>query len=336
MIHGHGDDLYKYEGIRLNFSSNIPPCADHLQALEEHLCRRISVIHSYPEPAPRTLEGKIAHSIGRDPSEVLVTSGATEAIYLIAQAAPYLYHREEGHTPTYTVIHPTFSEYDSACQMFGLQPSPDGDLCWLCNPNNPTGELYAEGFIHYLAQRHRLLIIDQSYEDYAPRGQVSESSQESCSEKRILLHSLTKKYCIPGLRLGYVTAAPSVIAQLRRCCRPWAVNALAIEAGLWLMDQPIPDNRLWLAEAQRLRTQLNQIPGIHAQETQTNFLLCTIEGHTAAELKEYLISQQGILIRDASNFSGLSPHHFRVAAQRPKENDELADAIRNMDMNLKL
>lgn len=328
MIHGHGDDLYNYTGIRLNFSSNIPSCAPHLEALEEHLRRRISVIRSYPEPAPRSLEEKIAHSIGLNPSEVLVTSGATEAIYLIAQAAPLLCPPREGHrVPTYTVVHPTFSEYDSACQMFGLEARPDGDLCWLCNPNNPTGEVMGEDFIHDLARRHRLLVIDQSYEDYTLKHAETSPTLRGEGGERIRLHSLTKKYCIPGLRLGYVTAPSPVIGQLRRCCRPWSVNALAIEAGLWLTDQPLPDNRPWLAEAQRLRKRLNQIPGIHARETQTNFLLCTIEGHTAAELKEYLARRRGILIRDASNFPGLSPHHFRVAAQRPEENDELVDAI---------
>ena len=79
MIEGHGDDAYKYKGIRLNFSSNIPTFVD-LSALEEYLCSRISVIRSYPEPSPQLLEKKIAQSIGRSSDEVLVTSGATEAI----------------------------------------------------------------------------------------------------------------------------------------------------------------------------------------------------------------------------------------------------------------
>ena len=91
----------------------------------------------------------------------------------------------------------------------------------------------------------------------------------------------------------------------------------------------------YLAEAQRLRSMLNAILGVHACETQTNFMLCTIEGHTAAELKEYLAVEHGILIRDASNFVGLTPRHFRVAAQRPEDNDELVKAIQTYPIKVR-
>ena len=332
MIFGHGDDIYKYGNIRLNFSSNIPSFVD-ISPLEEYLRSRLSVIRSYPEPSPRTLEGRSAESIGRNADEVLVTSGATEAIYLIAQAAPLLSPHKGGEIPSYTIIHPTFSEYDSACQMFGFNPVPSregkgGFLCWLCNPNNPTGEIYEEAYLRELAQRHRWLVIDQSYEDHT----LSSVPNVESLPNVITLHSMTKKFCIPGLRLGYITASTSVIDKLRKQCRPWAVNALAIEAGLWLIEhQPHwVDVPSYLAEAQRLRTMLNAIPSIQVQETQTNFMLCTIEHHTAADLKEYLAAQHGILIRDASNFRGLTSHHFRVAAQRPEDNDELADSIRQL------
>ena len=325
MIFGHGDDIYKYGNTRLNFSSNIPSFVD-ISPLEEYLRSRLSVIRSYPEPSPRTLEKRIAESIGRNADEVLVTSGATEAIYLIAQTAPLLSPKGRN---TFTVVHPTFSEYESACQMYGMKEVEEGEVCWLCNPNNPTGEIYKDAYLRELAQRHRWLVIDQSYEDHT----LSPIPNVEALSNVITLHSMTKKFCIPGLRLGYITASASVIDKLRKQCRPWAVNALAIEAGLWLIEhQPHcwVDVPSYLAEAQRLRTMLNAIPGIQVQETQTNFMLCTIEHYTAAELKEYLAAQHGILIRDASNFRGLTPHHFRVAAQRPEDNDELADSIRQL------
>ncbi|MBP3738590.1 MAG: threonine-phosphate decarboxylase, partial [Muribaculaceae bacterium] len=78
----------------------------------------------------------------------------------------------------------------------------------------------------------------------------------------------------------------------------------------------------------RLRSMLNQIEGIEACDTLTNFFLCTIHPSTAAQLKAYLAHEHGILIRDASNFVGLTSHHFRIATQSPAENDALVCAIK--------
>ena len=67
---------------------------------------------------------------------------------------------------------------------------------------------------------------------------------------------------------------------------------------------------------------------IRAFETKTNYMLCQIEDHTSTDLKYYLVHEHGILIRDCHNVTGLSNHFFRVATQRPDENDALVDAIR--------
>ena len=320
MIDGHGDDIYSYEGIRVNFSSNIYAHAD-LSGLEAHLCRHLNAIRSYPEPSARSLEKAIAHESGIDADEVLVVSGATDAIYLIAQA-----FRDR---KTYCVYHPTFSEYDDACQLFGYEERPDGALCWLCNPNNPTGRVVSKDFIREVSSAHEILVVDQSYENYTDYP-LPQPADMLCQDNTILLHSMTKRYCIPGLRLGYLTAPANIIRSLRQQYRPWAVNALAMEAGKWLLENKvrlIPDLKAYLQEAQRLQQNLSRLAGVECFDTQTNFFLCTIQPRTATELKEYLAREHGILIRDASNFRGLTPHHFRVAAQTPEENDALVDAI---------
>lgn len=321
MIEGHGDDLYRYKNIKMNFSSNIYNGTD-LSALDAFLCTRMASIRSYPEPSAASLEQMIAGECGISPDEVLVTSGAVDAIYLIAQV-----YRHEGSCHE---MQPTFREYEDACRVFDYEEKVGGALCWLCNPNNPTGDVMAVEDVLALAERHRLLIVDQSYEDYtmAPLLQPADVVNR---DDIILLHSMTKRYAVPGLRLGYVTASSAIIRCLREQYRPWAINALSLEAGKWLVHHDavaIKDLPSYLAETQRLRSMLNKIDGIEAFETQTNFFLCTIAQATAAELKEFLAREHGILIRDASNFTGLTPHHFRIAAQSPAENDALVAAIR--------
>ncbi len=326
MIEGHGDDLYRYDNIKMNFSSNIYNGTD-LSALDAYLCTRMAAIRSYPEPSATSLEQMIARECGITPDEVLVTSGAVDAIYLIAQA-----YRQEG---TCHVMQPTFREYEDACRVFGYEEREDGALCWLCNPNNPTGDVLAVEDVLALAESHRLLIVDQSYEDYTMASLLLPADIVG-RDDIILLHSMTKRYAVPGLRLGYVTASSSIISRLREQYRPWAINALSLEAGKWLVQRgetAIPDLTSYLIETQRLRAMLNEIDGIQAQQTQTNFFLCTIASATAAQLKEYLAREHGILIRDASNFTGLTSHHFRIATQSPVENDALVAAIRNYELH---
>ena len=102
---------------------------------------------------------------------------------------------------------------------------------------------------------------------------------------------------------------------------------MSVEAGKFLLCNDelrcTPD----FNEAQRLRDRLQQIDGILTQETNTNFMLCQLEEGSAAHLKDYLARQHHMLIRDASNFRGLTARHFRVAAQSPREDDMLVEAI---------
>ena len=316
MIKGHGDDAYQYAHIDVDFSSNICAAAGH-QALTAHLLMRPDLIAHYPEPEAWSLERSIAEYAGIDPSQVIATNGATEAIYLVAQAFPL--------RPV--IPRPTFSEYDDACAMF---PRVDNgrSMVWLCNPNNPTGDVYDPSAVEQLMARHDLVVVDQSYEDYTDRF-VMPPQWAVRQQNVVQIHSFTKSFAIPGLRLGYITASAALAEHLRGYLRPWSVSALAVEAGKFLIEHPELRCRPDLNEALRLRDHLQQIDGVLTQPTYTNFMLCQFEADIAAsELKDYLARHHRMLIRDAANFRGLTRRHFRVAAQRPEENDALVAAIR--------
>ena len=196
-------------------------------------------------------------------------------------------------------------------------PALQHTALWLCNPNNPTGETLSRSEVLHIASTFGLLILDQSYEDYTAVPLLSPF--EAIGSQRIIqIFSMTKSYAVPGLRIGYLIAPEAMAAQLRGCMRPWAVNALAIEAGKWLIghgEKAIPDKALM------------SVPGIDVRPTTTNFMLCRTADGTAAALKRQLAQQHHILIRDAANFEGLDAHHFRVAAQTHEENDLLVKAL---------
>lgn len=328
MLTGHGDDRYRYGHVRLNFSSNIYGHAD-MEPLKQFLCSHIDAIGSYPEPEPYAARRAIARWRGVSEECVLVTNGATEAIYLIAQML-----RSEGFE-RFSVHDPTFSEYRDASQLAGLRSAPFGVsepdarcVAWLCNPNNPTGHVYPQEEVERLARHYGMLVVDQSYEDYTLQP-LMPPAMAITSENIILIYSLTKTCAVPGLRIGYVVARAEIIARLRRYVRPWSVGTLSSLAAEWLADhdvRAVADRPALLAEAARLSRRLSQLPGISVVPSATTFMLVRCEQMTSAELKERLVRRYGILVRDASNFRKLDNHYIRVATQRPEDNDQLVAA----------
>ncbi len=333
MIFGHGDDTYRYgDQVKMNFSSNIYQKAD-LSELEAYLAQHLDAIRHYPAPVAQELETMIAEKLGIPANMVMVTSGANEAIYLIAQ----LYRGWASVIPQ-----PTYHEYEDACKMFGhlisyertddLNILPEDRIYWLCNPDNPTGNVLLKPLLLRIIKQHPryLHVLDQSYADYTLQPIIRPKEVVDCYNAMII-RSLSKTYCIPGLRLGYLTASPIIIDRIRQIRQPWTVNTLAIEAGKFLIahnPKVLPDMSDYLTEAQRLKEALQEIEGLMVMDTFTHYMLVHIEWATSLELKSWLIANYGILIRDASNFHGLDVHCFRVAAQSPEENDTLIRAIK--------
>lgn len=331
MIDGHGDDIWRFKDkVKHNFSTNIHSAFDHSQ-LMEHIALSVGSVTSYPEPEPRSVESLIASINGVDSANVMVTNGATESIYLLAQSAGRCHS---------AIIVPTFSEYKDACKLHShrislvgsLSDIPDGcDMVWLCNPNNPTGKVTSKDMLLNTAANHpeTVFIIDQAYADYTLLPTLT-AREAVDAGNIILLGSLTKRFGVPGLRIGYSVGCAEVTGRAKQWRMPWSVNGPAISASMFL----IQNRDKYMINASRLHDEAMRISrafsgcGITVYPSDCNFILCELPHGLAAALKQYLIESVGILIRDASNFDGLGQRHFRVAAQLPDENDLLIDTVR--------
>lgn len=335
MINGHGDDIHSCNTkIVSNFSSNIYIEEDNYE-LRPFLCSQLNTIDSYPEPDAGSLAHLIAEKSKVADECICVTNGATEAIYLIAQ----VFKRKET-----AIVIPTFSEYEDACRIhehklyFYSHPNElqsDIDLVWICNPNNPTGFIYDKKELLDLVKQFpkTCFVFDQSYEAYTNQDLLS--IEEAAQFPNILLlHSMTKQFSIPGLRLGYISGHPNLTERIQAVRMPWAVNQLAIEAGKYLVNKASSAstfstrNKHLLEETDFLKLELSNIPGIQVFSSQMLFFLCKLENRKAADLKCFLIENYGILIRDAANFRGLDETYFRVATQSHKENVLLLKGIK--------
>jgi threonine-phosphate decarboxylase len=329
----HGDDGYRYQQeIVADFSTNTwykGPAPGLLSLLMEE----IRNIGRYPELESESLTGLIAdyHHLAND--QVLVTNGTAEAIFFIAQQYAGQSSR---------IIMPTFSEYEPACSVYGHKLSfcgadfidqklttPEG-LMWLCNPNNPTGQVYSQSVLKELLKNNpqTLFIIDEAYADFCLQD-VSMIPYIGHFKNLIILKSLTKSYCLPGLRLGYVLAHQTVIAGLIQRRPPWQVNSLALNAGDFLLTQA-PFDEVDLLEfhalAREFRNQLDTIEGVEVFPSSTGY--CLVKTPVKATvIKEELVEQHGLLIRDASSFRTLSEYHIRLATLSREKNQMLIDAL---------
>ncbi|MDE6379880.1 MAG: aminotransferase class I/II-fold pyridoxal phosphate-dependent enzyme [Muribaculaceae bacterium] len=335
MIDGHGDDVFRYGGkVKVNFSTNIHQGVDH-SGLMRHLASCPGLLSNYPEPEPFSVENKLGEIHGIQVDNIIVTNGATDAIYLIAR-------KMQGAISA--VIVPTFREYQDACVMFGhdirffLESEVlDGtlyacnaDVVWICNPNNPTGRVVnREGLLKIIDSKpETLFVIDQAYADYSVVDVLT--VHDVLSRKNvIMLQSLTKRFAVPGLRIGYAVAASEIISGLRSMRMPWSVNSFAIEASHYLFEHKeayhIDKNQLH-EEAVGMSQALRRL-GIECNDTDCNFVLCRLPKGKASQLKEFLMYRYGLLIRDASNFETLDHAYFRVAAQGHESNELLIKCI---------
>ncbi len=335
MLHGHGDDGYCYDKpIIANFSSNVY-YNGLTEGLKKHLIAAVEQIRVYPETDARSLQHCLAKWHGLSADQLLITNGATEAFYLIAH-----HFRNK----TATIVIPSFAEYEDACSANKLQLQfleweklNSGtqfltDVVFFGNPNNPTGAALNKSIsLSLLKNNPRVIfIIDEAYTDFTEE-KISMVTELGSFSNLIVVKSLTKTHAIPGLRLGYMLGTSSLIEQITSCKMPWSVNALAIEAGKYIVRQdnpsPLPLRQL-LTDTKQLIHQLEKIKGLTIQPTSTNFFLCKTIAGTSAELKSFLLEEFGLLIRDASNFRGLTKNHFRISTQVVFKNELLIKGIR--------
>lgn len=335
MLHGHGDDGYRHaQELVADFSTNVWYGGEPA-GLKDYVFSQWPRINRYPEVLAESLAARVAAHHGVRPAQVLMSSGTTESIYLVAQV--WAGRRT-------TILTPAFAEYEDACRLHGhaLRFLPwgnlaadsivDSDLVFICNPNNPTGSVLTAVTVASLlaANPRTVFVLDEAFIEFTTSIDTL-LPLLARFDNLLILRSLTKAYAIPGLRLGYVVAAEALIARLTAAKAPWTVGALAATAGHFIFEnfanvQP-PVGPL-LADRAAFAAQVAQVPGLTAVPSHTHYFVAQLPRGTAADLKRWLLARHGLLIRDASNFRDLTPAHFRVSTQRPAHNQLLLNALR--------
>jgi histidinol-phosphate aminotransferase len=290
----------------IRFDANVPPLPGVPQVpLGESFAR----LNEYPEGTYRDLREAAAAYTGVEPEQIVIGAGADQLIGLAART--FLGPGRRAY-----VQRPTYSLYAIASGIEGAEVTDDvaaADVVWLCNPNNPTGELVEPAEIGALARAvpGAAVVVDEAYFEYGGQTVVPLVAE---IPNLIAIRTLSKAFGLAALRVGYAVAAPEVARELDRRREPGPVAAPAARIAAAALREPRLDVEQTVAERERMRSALRDA-GFDCPPSAANFVLLRGAADRTRELEA-----QGLVVRRVAD-------GIRITVRLPAENDRILAAL---------
>jgi threonine-phosphate decarboxylase len=330
----------------LDFSANVNPLGLPARAMESlaRAARDGRLLMQYPDPEASVLRSALSQRLEIPVESIVVGAGADSLIHAALRAI----------APQRCILPvPAFSEYARACRAFGcaihpikltadegfalpegaLRASRPGDLVILNNPHNPTGRCATRSEmldrIAAIRSSGAAVLADEAFIDYVPDAAITREA--AAASGVIAIRSLTKFFGCPGLRVGYAVAAPETAHTIAAQFSAWPVTTLALHALAEALDD-IEYLRATLERNRRARARLADALerlGCRVFPPSANFIFFQIpNGFHASEVRDTLIRERAILVRECDSFEGLEPgRYLRIAVRSECENDRLTEGL---------
>lgn len=340
----HGGDWAGYRAQygqdALDFSANVSPLGLP-QGVANAIAAALPHADRYPDPLCRALRAKLAPHEGIPAESILCGNGAADLIFRLAWAAK---------PRTALVTAPTFAEYAAALESAGcavrrhfLQAkvdfavtdsilsfiTPEVDMVFLCQPNNPTGQLASPALVEQLLHRCEVcgavLVVDECFLDFLPEGDALSAKRLLHSPNLVILKAFTKLYGMAGVRLGYCICSDEArLARMQAAGQPWAVSGLAQAAGIAALDETdyVSRVRALIAAQRPLLANGLRALGLRVIEGRANYLL-----FQAPETLGDALKHKGAVVRSCGNYPGLSACWYRTAVRTETENRQLLQLL---------
>jgi len=289
-------------------------------------------LNEYPDTSYTMLTSALAAYTGATPEAITVGAGADEILDLLAKA--YV-----GAGDPVVLSRPTYAMFRIVSEMAGgrvdavpaagldldqdrfLQRSRHARLTWLCNPNNPTGELLLVAFIERLAEASPgVVAVDEAYFEFSA---VTAAGLVARFPNLVVVRTLSKAFGLAGVRVGYALAGPRIGAALRRVRPPGSISVVSEALGTHaLRDLDGMRERVSriVANREMLSRGLTAL-GLSVHPAAGNFLLV----HTGDGAAAWLL-RRGLVVR---TFPSASPvaGFLRITVRTAEENARLVDAL---------
>ena len=342
LVHGGDWAGYRAQFGRdaLDFSANVSPLGLP-EGVAKAITAALPTADRYPDPLCRELRAKLALHEGVPADHILCGNGAADLIFRLVWAKK---------PRRALVTAPTFAEYAAALETVGctverfiLQAADDFavpesflsaidgrvDLVFLCQPNNPTGQLTPPDLVARILQRctacGALLVLDECFLDFLPDHAQLTAKLLLGSGDLLILKAFTKLYGMAGVRLGYALSADTALLDaMQHTGQPWAVSSLAQAAGLAALDETVyvEQVRALIAAQRPLLASGLRALGLRVLDGRVNYLL-----FQGPETLGETLRQKGVVLRSCANYPGLDGSWYRTAVRTAAENEQLLQTL---------
>lgn len=296
----------------------------------------------YPQEEEERLREKLSKYVGLSASHIAIGNGADEIIERIA-------HLSLGKGEQAITISPTFLMYRYAAGLqkakiievplkadFSLDVNSllskitaKTKVLFLCSPNNPTANQFEIDNIKFLIENFSgIVVVDEAYVEFAD---YSVAPLITKYENLIVIRTFSKAFGLAGLRLGYCIANAEIIRALSENVRlPYPINTVSLKVGAKVLEnievvkEAVKKTR---REREKLVKALNDIDGVIAFKSKTNFVLFRTEKPSDKIYSSLL--EKGILIKKIGTILSFQ-NCLRTTVGLPWMNARLVEALKEI------
>ncbi|MHB1485584.1 MAG: pyridoxal phosphate-dependent aminotransferase [Saccharofermentanales bacterium] len=348
----HGGNVYSFKDEKgrfpLDFSANVNPLGLPA-AVKKKIRESLNEFTLYPDIDCNELCEAIARFESTRRENILCGNGAGDLIFRLAYALK---------PKKALLISPTFTEYEAALRNVGcelyfydlhssdqfvihediLEMIPGMDIVFICNPNNPTGQLTPKSLLIKIAEACSgsdcVFVMDECFIDFIEnREEFTMKNEIARFGNLVVLKAFTKIFAFAGIRLGYCLCSDhGLLRKIFAAGQPWSVSVVAQLSGIEALkdtDYLVRTHKNTSVERRFLKTNLEKL-GFEVFDSYANFLMFHIKDESSQESIYDRLLDKEILIRKCGNFRGLDSGYYRIAVKSRKDNIRLVRALSDL------
>ena len=300
-------------------------------------------VNRYPDPLQKTVKLALSEIKRVPENQILLGNGSDEVLDLLFRAFC------EPNIDNVITLPPTYGMYGVLANLNAIEnrevllnemfePQVDKILAkvdqntkiiFLCSPNNPTGNSFAdESIVTLLKNFNGIVVLDEAYIDFSDK----ESWLQEINDypNLVITQTLSKAFGMAGIRLGILYAATEIITVLNKIKPPYNINELTQQKALdRIVNFDIVKSEIAniLSEKEVLTKQLLEVSFIQKIfPTDANFILIKVDD---ANKRYRQILEKGIVIRNRTN-DALCENCLRITIGTTIENKKLIEVLKSL------